>query len=102
MSSVVPPEFQQFVQEQIVSGRYHSADEVVSNGPRLLQERERRLQELRAEIQPALDELDRGDAIDVDDEGLRVLFDEIMSEVDRELAARDRATGNGPTLHHPF
>jgi antitoxin ParD1/3/4 len=87
MASMVPPEFQQFVEQQIVSGRYQSADEVVSDGLRLLQERDRRLQELRAEIQPALDRLDRGEGIELDDAGLKAFFDQIVAEVDAELAS---------------
>lgn len=87
MSSMVPPEFQQFVEQQIVSGRYHSADEVVSDGLPLLQERDRRLQELRAEIQPALDRLDRGEGIELDEAGLEDFFDQIVTEVDQEMAA---------------
>jgi antitoxin ParD1/3/4 len=89
---MVPPEFQQFVDQQIASGQYQTAGEVVSDGLRLLQAREKRLQELRAEIQPAIEELDRGETFDVDQQGLRALFDEIKSEVDGELAARRKSS----------
>jgi antitoxin ParD1/3/4 len=90
MASIIPPEFQQFVDQVICSGRYQSADDVVSDGLRLLQERERRLQELRAEIQPALEELDRGDFIDVEQQDLRAFFGDLVAEADAEMAREAR------------
>jgi antitoxin ParD1/3/4 len=90
MASIIPPEFQQFVDQVIGSGRYQSADDVVSDGLRLLQERERRLQELRAEIQPALEELNRGDFIDVEQQDLRAFFGDLVAEADAEMAREAR------------
>ena len=43
-------DFTAFLAEQVATGRYGSASEVVQAGLRLLQEREARLAELRAEI----------------------------------------------------
>lgn len=38
MSIVIPPELQQFVDQQVASGQYPSPDEVVVDGLRVLRE----------------------------------------------------------------
>ena len=91
MNVSVTPQLERFVQEQVESGRYHSASEVFRDGLRLLKEAEnRRLLEkwlaegltsdeerklpsgllakarsqIQAKIQQGLDELDRGEFVD--------------------------------------
>ena len=61
MSMSLPQDLQQFVQQEIASGRYRSEEDLVCEGLRLLRERERRLQALREDIKPALEQLDRGE-----------------------------------------
>jgi antitoxin ParD1/3/4 len=46
--------FNQFVEEQVASGRYASASEVIREGLRLVEERERRLGDLNAAIDAGL------------------------------------------------
>ena len=62
----LPAELEQFVQHQVASGRYRSVDDVVQAGLSLLKERQQKLDELRAEIQIGLDELDRGEGVPLD------------------------------------
>ena len=52
---------------------------MVGEALRLLQVRRWRLEELRAEIQPALDRLDRGECIELDDESLAGFFEDIKA-----------------------
>ena len=59
MNVSLTPELEQYIQEKVSSGLYHSASEVVREGLRLLKEREQlqqiRMQELRQDIQAGLD-----------------------------------------------
>lgn len=94
MNVSVTPELEQFVQDLVASGRYHSASEVFRDGLRLLEQAERRRllekwltegltaeeqaklpadvldkarSRLQAKIQEGLDALDRGDVVDGDE-----------------------------------
>ena len=87
MTVEIPPDLQQFVHQVIDAGGYKSEAEVVGQALRLLQERQRRIEELRREIQPALDRLDRGEGIELDDEGLDAFFEDIKARSQAELAA---------------
>lgn len=46
----IKPELEQFIQAQLASGRFASADDVISEAFKLLQEREQRIEELRQKI----------------------------------------------------
>ena len=83
MSMSLPHDLQQFVQQEIASGRYQSEEDVVREGLRLLRERDRRLQALREDIQPALEQLDRG-------EGERLDAESIKARGRKRLAARGK------------
>jgi antitoxin ParD1/3/4 len=86
--SAVPPEFTPFVEHQISSGRYQSPDEVIAAGLRLLQDRETRLEELRNELRPAIEELDSGGGIKLNsDAELDRFFKQLMADVDAKLDA---------------
>jgi antitoxin ParD1/3/4 len=72
----------QFVEDQVQSGSFQNASEVVRAGLRLLkrdaEEHERKLARLKAAVQEGLDELDRGEGIEVDDLG--AYFDELEAK----------------------
>ena len=67
MNISLTPELRKFVGNKIKSGRYKSADEVIREGLRLLEEEDRvqpnRLDDVRQKIRLGLDELDRGEGI---------------------------------------
>jgi antitoxin ParD1/3/4 len=79
------PELEQFVQSRVASGLYQTASEVIREGLRLLEERERArdvaLEELRAKIRRGAEQADRGELLDGE-----AVFEEI-----RQLSARRRA-----------
>ena len=56
----LPSDAAQFIEGLVASGGYQSADEAVADGVRLLMSR----QQLRAEIQKGIDELDAGQGIE--------------------------------------
>lgn len=65
MNVSLTPELERFVTSKVESGMYHTASEVIREGLRLLKEREevhqRKLIELRREIQIGTDQADRGE-----------------------------------------
>ncbi len=77
----IPPDLQQFVDHQLASGHYGSAEELICAGLKLLHQ-------LRGEIQAGLDELDRGEGIEIEDEqSLRAFFEDIKSRGRERLGA---------------
>jgi putative addiction module CopG family antidote len=65
-----------FVQHEVASGNYPSPEEVVSEGLRLL--RERKLYELRRDIDAGFAQIERGESIEIkDDQALREFFEDI-------------------------
>ena len=62
------PTLEKMIQEKVDSGLYNSASEVIREALRLLYEREqyqqRRIAELRREIQIGIDAVDRGEVVD--------------------------------------
>ncbi len=59
--------FETFVKEQLASGRYNSASEVMRDALRLMEERERRFAALDAAIARGVAEADAGYVIDADE-----------------------------------
>ena len=81
-----PPELQQFVEQELASGRYQSVDDVICEGLRLL--REQRLYELREEIDAGLQPLERHEGINLEDErSLRDFFDDIKQRGRKRVEA---------------
>lgn len=68
MNVSLTPELEQFIQSQVQSGKYTSADEVIMASIKLLEERERiykgRFEELKREIMIGIEQLDRGEKLD--------------------------------------
>jgi putative addiction module CopG family antidote len=50
MTLTIPLEFEEFIEQQLAQGKYHSAEEVLSDGLRILQELKRREVEFRQEV----------------------------------------------------
>lgn len=79
MSTSIPPDIEQYVQQSLATGRYESAEDVIREAFRLLQTQERQFDALRADVKAGFDQLQRGEGIELDDAGLRELFDDIQA-----------------------
>src|SRR5262245_62068309 len=94
MNVSLTPQLERLVHQKVKSGAYLSASEVVREGLRLLQERdavrEFRLAELRKEIQIGLDQLERGEGVTLDEEGLKKYMDDVKERGRRRLAKRKK------------
>lgn len=70
MPITLPPELEQFIKNQVASGKYASTDEVFLAGIKLLQERENlyqgRFEELRREIMVGVEAAERGEFLDAE------------------------------------
>jgi antitoxin ParD1/3/4 len=60
----IKPELEQFIQAQLASGRFTSADDVINEAFKLLQEREQRLEELRQKIAVGTEQIAAGQVTD--------------------------------------
>ena len=78
MTIELPPELEAFVKQEIETGNYASKEEVVARGLELL--RELKIHELRRKVQVGVDELERGDVIELTgEEALKTFFDGLIA-----------------------
>ena len=93
MPMMLPPDLEQFLQAEVASGKYLSADEALVAGVRLLRDRERQREELRRELDLGLAALERGDVEMLDGEGeLNAFFDDIVARGHERLAVQRGTT----------
>ncbi len=87
--------FDEFIETGIVSGRFGNASEVVREGLRLLEQRERedaaRIEWLRAAAKEGFDEANRGEYVALHSvEELDSFLDQIHAEIAAEVAVERR------------
>lgn len=85
MDVSVTPQIDDFVKQQVESGAYRSASEVVGAGLRLLieQDRRNRLKELRAKVTVGLEQADRGEVAALDIEQIKIEGRRRLAEIER-------------------
>ncbi len=90
MTVEIPSEFEQFVQHAISSGGFKSESEVVVEALGLL--RQRKLYELRRDVDAAQMQLDRGEGIELEGEqALRDFFEDVKQRGRKRLEANQNA-----------
>jgi antitoxin ParD1/3/4 len=90
ISANISAEYEEFVFNAVAAGKFGSADEVVTEGLRLLRERE--VEALRKDVDLGLQQIDRGEVLDVDDEKAHAaLLEDIKAHGRRRLAAEHLA-----------
>jgi len=82
MSKLVP--LDQFVEQQLASGRYQSYDAMVQEGLRLLQEREQEWDRIAEQLRPAAERFKQGEP------GIPFDAEDIIHRGLERLHARDR------------
>ena len=92
MSVVLSPETEEKIREKVASGLFPTADEVVQEALRLLEARERRLSRLRAEVAKGLDQLDRGQGVELTAERMDQIFQRALDNSAVGKAIKDAVT----------
>lgn len=86
MSIGLPSDLEQFVRQELASGRYASPEEVISEGLRRMRDGQQEYDRWRAEIARRVESLERGEGIRLNDHSLRKFLDDIAAEVHEEVA----------------
>ena len=83
----LPPDLEQFVLDQLATGKYQSSSDVLCDAVRLLRERELRRKELRNEIDRGIAQLDADEFVALDSEAaLQAFFDDIEARARQRLS----------------
>jgi antitoxin ParD1/3/4 len=92
MNVSLTPKLEKFVQRKLKSGMYASASEVIRDGLRLMEAKDKsdaeKLEALRKEIAKGVEQIERGEYIEVSRAGLRDFFEGIKRRGRRRLAQR--------------
>ncbi len=80
MNIQLKPEHEQFIRAQMASGRFTNVDDVINEAFKLLEERERRLNELRQKIAVGTEQIKRGQVTDGE-----VVFERLQQKI-RKIA----------------
>jgi antitoxin ParD1/3/4 len=79
MNIKLKPEIEQFIQAQIATGRFANAEDVINEAFKLLEERERRIEELRQKIAVGTEQIAKGQVTDGE-----IVFARLQEKAKRE------------------
>ncbi len=78
MNITLKPEYEQFIQTQLATGRYTAIDDLISEALALLIQREQRLSELRQKIAVGTEQIRNGQVTDGEE-----VFAKLQEKLDR-------------------
>ncbi len=88
MTVKLPPELERYVEQKVAQGEFASQDAFISEAMRLYRTLEARHERLCEDVQAAIDQIERGEGVELaDDEELREFFDDIKSRGRERLGA---------------
>jgi putative addiction module CopG family antidote len=74
VAPTLPPDLDQFVAEQIATGRYRSPEELMVDAVRVLRQLDAQQQAFHDDVREGMNQLARGEYTEYDDAGLDELF----------------------------
>lgn len=80
MTVEIPPELEQYVQQELAKGEYRSEDELILDAVRVLRELKTRHEKLRQDVQAAVAQSDRGESEPLDIEAIKAEGRERLTE----------------------
>lgn len=88
MNVSLTPELEKMVNEEVKSGRYKSASEVVRDGLRLIQIRKQKLAALKRELAVGIEQLDRGEFYEYS--SVKEMVEDIKAEASKRQKTKSR------------
>jgi antitoxin ParD1/3/4 len=74
VAPTLPPELDQFVTDQIATGRYRSAEDLMVDAVRVLRQLDAQQQAFHDDVRKGMDQVARGEYTEYDDASLAELF----------------------------
>jgi len=88
MNVSLTPELEKMVNDEVKSGRYKSASEVVREGLRLIQIRKAKVAALKRELTVGIEQLDHGEFYEYS--SVKEMFDDIQTEAGKRQKTKSR------------
>jgi len=92
MNVSLTPELEKLVSKKVKTGMYQTASEVVREGLRLLDERDRKFAQLKADVLEGFAQIERGEYTEYDEHSLKDLFEGVKKRGRAKLARLTKAT----------
>ena len=92
MNITLTPELEQLINEQVRTGMYRTANEVIREGLRLLKERDQRVEALRRDVRAGFEAVEHGEYSEFDERNIKELAERIKARGRERLDAEEGKT----------